>query len=206
MKVISGFQKDSPETIGFGRSLSKSHIRLVKKDMIKTLKKAVLFAFMATSALAIFPQQAFANDLRTAKVARFLASQGSPLVFAAPSFVMEADKHDFDYRLLVAISGVESTFGKHYIPGTYNVWGWGVGRIPFLSFEDGITRISADLKNKYIDRGASDIDKIARIYCPPTHESWAAKVKFFMEKIEATDVSDLLVYSNDTPITLKLTL
>lgn len=174
--------------------------------MIKTFKKAVLFAFLAIIALAIFPQPTLANDLRTAKVARFLATQNSPLVFAAPIFVQEADKHEFDYRLLVAISGVESTFGKHYIPGTYNVWGWGVGQIPFTSFEDGIAKISSDLKNKYMNKGANDIDKIARIYCPPTHESWAAKVKFFMEKIEATDVSDLLVYSDQAPISLKLTL
>ncbi len=174
--------------------------------MIKTLKKAVLLAFLATITLAIFPEPTLANDIRTAKVARFLATQGSPLVFSAPTFIAEADKYDFDYRLLVAIAGVESTFGKHYISGTYNVWGWGVGQIPFVSFDDGIIKISRDLKSKYIDRGANEIDEIARIYCPPTYESWAAKVKFFMAKIDETDVSDLLVYGNDTPITLKLTL
>lgn len=174
--------------------------------MIKTLKKAVLLALLATGALAIFPQPTFANDLRTAKVARFLSTHGSPLVFSAPTFIAEADKHEFDYRLLVAIAGVESTFGKRYIPGTYNVWGWGVGRIPFQSFDDGIIRISSDLKTKYMNRGADNVDKIARIYCPPTHESWAAKVKFFMNQIEQTDVSDLLVYADETPITLTLTL
>lgn len=174
--------------------------------MLKTLKKAVLLATLAFSTLAIFPPQTLANDLRTAKVARFLAAQGSPLAFSAPTFVQEADKNEFDYRLLVAISGVESTFGKHYIPGTYNVWGWGVGRIPFASFDDGITRISSDLRNKYMARGADQVEEIARIYCPPTYESWAAKVSFFMSQIEATDVSDLLVYSASTPITLKLTL
>ena len=174
----------------------------MKNKIIRTL----ILALVAIGALTVLPPKVFAGDIRTAKIARFLASQDSPLVFSAPTFVAEADKHDLDYRLLVAISGVESTFGKHYIEGTYNVWGWGVGKIPFTSFDDGIAQISLALKTKYVDKGANEVFEIARIYCPPTYESWGTKVSYFMKKIDETDISDLIVFSDITSESLPLTL
>ncbi|MCL4397513.1 hypothetical protein M1403_00550 [Patescibacteria group bacterium] len=131
-------------------------------------------------------QKVFATDVRTEKVANFLQSQNSPLVYFAQDFVEAADKNHLDYRLLVAISGVESTFGKYYLRGTYNAYGWGGGLIYFKSWPDGISSISADLKTNYVDKGVNNVWSIGRIYCPPNSANWSAKVQYFMEKIDAT--------------------
>lgn len=140
-----------------------------------------------------------ASDLRVFKVAKYLKNQDSPLVNFAPNFIAEADKNKLDYRMLVAISGVESTFGKFYLDDTYNAYGWGGGLIKFSSWPEGIASISADLKTKYVDKGAKDIYQIGRIYCPPNSANWSSKVQYFMDKIENTEVVDPLNLALDNP-------
>ena len=125
-----------------------------------------------------------AVDLRPRRLARFLAGQKSPLAFFAQDFVAEADRNFLDYRLLVSISGVESTFGRNHILGTYNVYGWGKGTIPFQSWPDGIAKVSAGLKTGYLDKGAISVAQIAPIYDPPGSRNWAAGVSQFMAEIE----------------------
>ena len=124
------------------------------------------------------------KDLRVVKMEKFLAKMNSPLDSEADAFVREADKNGLDYRLLASISGVESTFARNYIEGSYNAYGWGGGLIYFKSWDEGITKISSDLNTKYAGRGAKTVDQIAPIYCPPSSGSWAFKVKLFMKQIE----------------------
>lgn len=143
---------------------------------------AVAFFFLS--------QPVLASDLRVFKVAKYLKNQDSPLVNFAPTFVAEADKNQLDYRLLVAISGVESTFGKFYLTDTFNAYGWGGGLIKFSSWPESITSVSSALKMHYIDKGAKDIYAIGRIYCPPNSANWSSKVQYFMDKIDATDPGD----------------
>lgn len=147
----------------------------------------VLLCLCACAFVAATPT--WAADYRTIKLARFLQLHNSLLVPYAQNFVEEADRNDFDYRLLAAISGVESTFGRNYPRGTYNAYGWGGGRTAFESWEDGIFKVSQALKNRYIDRGAAEVEQIAWIYCPPGNLIWAAKVRFFMQQIEKTEVT-----------------
>lgn len=90
----------------------------------------------------------------------FLALFNSPLVYSAPDFVTYADQNGLDYRLLPAIAGVESTFAKNYIEGTFNAYGWGQGTIPFDSWADGIAKISSKLRSEYIQKGASSLEQI----------------------------------------------
>ncbi len=121
-------------------------------------------------------------DYRVARLRAYLQSQNSPLAPYAGDFVKSADKYGLDWRLVPAISGVESTFGKR-IPGGYNAYGWAGGNYRFASWEDSIEVVSKSLREDYIDKGAPTIAKIGRRYCPP-NPAWSGKVKFFMEKIE----------------------
>ncbi len=148
------------------------------------MKQKFLFIFFTL--LFTFAKPVMAGDSRAEKVANFLATHNSPLAFYAPDFVREADKNGFDYRLLPAISGVDSTFAQESIVGTYTVYGGGAGVIYFKSWPDGIAQISAGLKEGYLDKGASDVEQIARLYCPPNSARWAANVRLFMNQIEAT--------------------
>ena len=124
-------------------------------------------------------------DKRADTLRQFLAKYNSQLADSAEDFVAAADFYGLDWKMLPAIAGIESTFGKQMIQGTYNAYGWGGGTIRFESWSDGIWTISKAIKEKYMAKGATTIHKIGRIYCPP-NPLWTSKVQSFMNKIEAT--------------------
>ena len=131
------------------------------------------------------------QDLRTKQLELALKYYKSPLADYSAYFVQMADKYGIDWKLLVAISGVESTFGKHYISGTYNAYGWGGGTIRFASWEDSIEKVSLALSEKYYARGLDTLYKIAPVYCPPSRV-WAKNVTFFMNKLDKFRKEDFL--------------
>jgi hypothetical protein len=124
-------------------------------------------------------------DNRAVVLRQFVNKYDSKLADSAEDFVAAADYYGLDWRMLPAISGIESTFGKQMIEDTYNAYGWGGGTIHFKSWSDGIWTISKAIKEKYVNRGADTIFKIGPIYCPP-NPTWPSKVQSFMDKIEAT--------------------
>jgi len=154
-----------------------------KKLILASLFSA-LFVFSAAA-----PVQAV--DLRVVKLKKYFTKLNSPLADKAEVFVAEADKNKLDYRLLPAISGVESTFAKNYIEGTFNAYGWGGGEIRFESWEAGIKKISQSLTQKPYN--GVDPDQLAPTYCPPNSVKWAFNVQFFMDQIEKTEAADLPV-------------
>lgn len=127
-------------------------------------------------------------DFRVQNLRRFLIKYNSPLADYAGEFVACADKYGLDYRLVPAITGVESTFGKYIPYGSYNAYGWANGDFKFTSWENSIMHVSETLKNKYIDRGVDSIYEIARVYAPPS-PTWGSKVTFFVNKIDATPLN-----------------
>lgn len=126
-------------------------------------------------------------DDRPARLRAYLTSHNSPLVDSAEHFVSEADRLNLDWKLVAAIAGVESTFGKHIPPYSYNGWGWGVftgqqDGIHFTSWNDGITEVSEGLRYNYVDRGAVTVEQMGRIYA--ASPVWAQNVNFFLNAIE----------------------
>ena len=122
-------------------------------------------------------------DYRVIILRKYLESHNSPLTDSAEHFVAFADKYQLDWRMVAAISGVESTFGKRIPKNSYNAYGWANGDYYFESWEDSIEVVSKTLREKYYNRGATTINLIARRYAPPS-SSWAWKVTYFMEKID----------------------
>lgn len=155
--------------------------------MLKLQILSGLIVILAVIGLS-FPGSVGAFDMRAQKLETYLEKHNSPLANEAEIFVAEADKNKLDYRLLVAISGVESTFAKQYVVGTYNAWGWGGGYLPFNNWSHAISSISAQL-TKAPYRGVEP-EILAPIYCPPSYLHWAASVRYFMDKIESTEVAD----------------
>jgi hypothetical protein len=127
-------------------------------------------------------------DYRVTNLRKFLIKYNSPLSDYAQDFVVYADIYGLDYRIIPAITGVESTFGKRIPVNSYNAYGWANGEYRFTSWEDSIEHVSMTLKTKYIERGAPTIAQIARRYAPPS-STWGSKVKFFMRKIDSLPVS-----------------
>ena len=123
----------------------------------------------------------YALDVRTKAVRNIFKKYNSPLVDQAQFYVKYGDEYGVDWKLLPAISGLESSFGVYLMPGSYNGYGWGGGRIYFDSWEDGIRTINKALRERYIDRGATDVWSIGPIYAEsPT---WAIRVNGIMNEI-----------------------
>jgi hypothetical protein len=127
-------------------------------------------------------------DKRVDHLKAYLESHNSPMADQAHVFIREADRNGLDWKLVAAIAGTESTFGKHIPPGSYNGWGWGIptgaqSGIGFKNWEQGITTVSEGLKKNYVDRGAITIEQMGRIYAASPR--WAGNVRFFIQKIEA---------------------
>lgn len=127
-------------------------------------------------------------DFRVINLKKFFQKYNSPLSLYAKDFVQAADKYGLDYRLVPAISGVESTFGKRIPYKSYNAYGWANGKYKFTSWEDSIEIVSMTLRTKYVDKGAGSIYKIGRRYAPPS-KTWSDKVTFFINKIDTLPVT-----------------
>ena len=122
-------------------------------------------------------------DNRVEKLTAFLEKYDSLLTSYAPDFIEMADKYQIDWKLLPAITGVESTFGKQIPSGSYNAYGWNNGNYRFQSWEDSLEIVSKALREKYYNRGLDNPYKIGPVYAPPS-STWAGKVSRFMNEIE----------------------
>ncbi len=129
------------------------------------------------------------TDFRVEKLKSFLQHYNSPLTPYAKDFVEQADIYQLDWRWVVAITGVESTFGKHIPYQSYNAYGWANGEYAFTSWEESIETVTKALAKNYVGRGADTIEKIAPIYAPPS-TTWAGKVLYFIDKIDRFSPSD----------------
>ena len=127
-------------------------------------------------------------DYRVYTLRKFLNQFNSPLTPYSQEFIKEADENGIDYRIVPAIAGVESTFGKQIPFNSYNAYGWANGNSSFKSWPDSIKTVTKTLKVNYVDRGATSIDKIAKIYAPPS-KTWGGNVQYFMGKIDTLPLS-----------------
>jgi len=136
-------------------------------------------AVLKNSALA--PKMA---DQRIKKLERFLTAQHSPLAQYAPLMVKMADKYQIDWKLVPAISGVESSFGRRIPYHSFNAYGWANGHYHFLSWPNSIGHVTRVLSEKYYNRGLKTPKQIGPVYAPPS-KTWAIKVNFWMKKIDS---------------------
>lgn len=138
---------------------------------------------------AVISSQKMSEDKRAEKLNQFLRSYHSPLAPYSDFIVKTADRYSLDWKLVPAISGVESSFGQHIPFNSFNAYGWNNGNYYFQDWQDGIKTVSLALRENYIDRGAKTVEQIGPIYAEsPT---WSQRVAYFMEKIEAFNPSSL---------------
>lgn len=129
----------------------------------------------------------------------FLKKYNSPLADHAETFVKVADKYGMDYRLLPAISCMESTCGKFIIKDSNNAWGWGIyanNVIRFASFDEGIETVGKGIYEGYIKQGLTTPAKMAPIYTPPRWGHWLSGVTYFFAQID--EVSEEISAGSDS--------
>lgn len=185
---------------------------MVLKEPRRSMKKNIFaFLLLLTAISAVIPQYSLAEqkasassaniisneisaerDYRAKVLKEYLESQNSPLAGYANDFIVQADKYNLDWRLVAAISGVESTFGEAIPTDSYNGWGWGVygdNVIRFKSWPDGIATVSQGLRERYIDQWkAKDIYEIGSMYA--SSPTWASHVEYYLKKIRAFELTD----------------
>jgi len=131
-------------------------------------------------------------DNRKLVLAKFLADYKSPLAKNGADFIGYGQKHQVDWKLLVAIAGMESTFGRNIPKDSFNPFGFDNGLAKFENFSEAIEATSKTLKENYFDAGIKDVSSIARVYCPPNSKKWAAGVEYFLQKLEAASLKPSL--------------
>lgn len=131
-------------------------------------------------------------DDRTLKLYNYLKSRGSPMTASAGTFVRVADEKGIDYRLLPAIAGTESGFGK-VIPIldngklSYNPFGYGIyagNKKGFDSWDDAITQVAKGIVKSY---GVENLKPsiMEKTYTPPSYygdHHWLRTVTEFMSE------------------------
>lgn len=135
--------------------------------------------------------QAGELDPRAVVLKDYLAKYSSPLQNNAQDFVDAADEYNLDWKLVPAIAGNESTFGK-FIPGghdpatiSYNGWGWGVygdQSLAFSSWREAIFTVSEGLRKDYLNRGLTEPYSIGKKYA--ASPNWAKNVSYFLNDME----------------------
>jgi hypothetical protein len=125
------------------------------------------------------------EDNRAQILRDYLEKRNSPLAGSASTFIEQADRYNLDWRLVAAISGLESGFGKQIPVNSYNGWGWGIygnNVKRFNSWDEAIETISQGLRENYVNKmGTDNVYSIGRIYA--ASPTWAVRVESFMMDI-----------------------
>jgi len=144
----------------------------------------------------VLGESAVPAEARLAILRSFLASYHSPLVPYAELILETSERYGLDWRLLTAIAGNESLFGRvmpvNPLTGgnCYNAWGWGIhsrGTLCFSSWEEGIETVARGLKKDYLDQGLRTVEQIMLKYAPVSvanGSGWDNSINFFMERLE----------------------
>jgi hypothetical protein len=133
-----------------------------------------------------------AGDSRVLLIESFLSKHKSPMAPFSDVIVAEADRFNIDFRLVPAIAMCESNAGKRMPKkDEFNAFGIAVytGQLhgkAFDSWPHSISWVSQYIKEKYYDRGFTDLHDIGAIWAPPSVAngySWTKCVQSFQDAI-----------------------
>jgi hypothetical protein len=120
-----------------------------------------------------------------------LKKHGSPMAGLGHVFVGAGKKYGVDPALVVAISGIESSFGKHSFK-PHNAWGWMSGN-NWGSWEQGISTVTKGLSQGYIREGLTTPEAIVRKYAPASdgndERNWARVVNQYLGELGSRGAS-----------------
>jgi hypothetical protein len=120
-----------------------------------------------------------AADPRGARLEAFFKAYDCPAPLHVEEYLKAADSHSLDYRILPAISLVETTCGA--FERLNNRWGWDSAQSGFPSVPDGIEFITAQLAENPRYKGKTVEQKLFT-YNP--YQEYVRAVKRLMHQIE----------------------
>jgi hypothetical protein len=127
-----------------------------------------------------FPQRDYRKDPRLFKLQAFFKELDSPAYSLAEEFLVAADVHGLDWRLLPSISILESGGGKAYLNN--NILGWDSCRVRFPTVATGIHTVARLLSTSNFYKNKSLPEKLAA-YNP--HPAYPLQVTSLMGRLES---------------------
>lgn len=147
-------------------------------DMVLQAKRAAVVGLITCAAIAandtVAPQ-----DQRISKLEAFFQSYNCPTPLHVDDYILAADIYAIDYRLLPAISLLESTCGSYERKN--NHWGWDSAQTGFSSVRAGIHFVARELAENPYYKGKTLEQKLLT-YNPDRH--YLASVRRLMRQIE----------------------
>lgn len=126
----------------------------------------------------------------------YFKSKKMPLAGMGMHMVLEAEKNGLDWRLIPAISVIESTGGKHACKKvTHSFLGWGSCKINFESKEKAIEIVAWNLggnnpkTSKYYQKGQDLVDLLQTYNPPSIVPNYADKVIKVMNTIGPEEIT-----------------
>ncbi len=167
--------------------------------MKKKILSFLLFLFLllprAASAQGVVSGSAFLKnqpkkeedlDIRLLLLNSFLKKKGSPLADYSADFIRVADEQGLDWRLLPAIAGLESSYGKRLIQSSFNPFGWGGGYIYFEDWANGFEKVARGLNRGPYPESKSPL-ALGPVYAPP-NPKWGYLVSNIMNQISPSSL------------------
>ncbi len=148
----------------------------------------LLVAYTATSTTQTVQVPDYSNDPRLLKLKDFFESVDSPAAGYAEQFLLAADRHGLDWRLLPSIAMLESGGGK--AARNNNILGWDNGRSCFPSPSAGIHYVASRLAQSKLYRG-KNLRKMLSRYNP--HADYPRRVQRIMRRL-APEAGQILRY------------
>jgi hypothetical protein len=130
-----------------------------------------------------FNPPTYASDPRLLKLKNFFEERESPLTRLSRDFLIAADRHGLDWRLLPSISIVESGGGKAY--RNNNIFGWDSCQTHFVSIRAGIHLVASRLSSSNLYKNKS-LDEKLKTYNPDTNYRYL--VKAVMARLGPSDL------------------
>jgi len=177
-------------------AMSTSFVNISKVDQIAPAPQVVLSQQMNIEAdgLLAFNQamsqsaQSPNQEDKAKAIDSFFKEHNMPLEGTGLKMVQEAEKNNLDWRLLPAISVIESTGGRHACKkATHSFMGWGSCKINFKSDEEAIEIVAKNLGGNnpntdqhYADKTTEQILKKYNSVIP----TYVQKVTKVMNEIE----------------------
>lgn len=121
---------------------------------------------------------AVSTDPRLIRIRQYFLERDCPAHQYAEDFVLAADRHQLDWRLLPSLSMIESTGGKE--ARNNNMFGWDNGNVRFKTRRDGIHEVALQLAESRHYKGKT-LDQRLRTYNPVGE--YGKKVKFVMAQL-----------------------
>lgn len=117
-------------------------------------------------------------DGRILRVDAFFESYGCPAPNHAAEYVRAADQYQLDYRILPAISFLESTCGSYQRQNNY--WGWNSAKTGFPTVASGIDYIARQLawEQPYMGRTLDE-----KLYSYNPRDAYVRAAKRLMREI-----------------------